>query len=266
MSGRSEDQASGLRRLRARTPLRSIAFAGGPAAGCAALVAGIASELAARRHRVLVLDAGDDPAACARALSMAPGPDLLDIGMPSAQVVGSGVRLELIRAHRLAAQAVERPQRPQAVAALLEACEPPFTHALICLPVADEAQALAWLNAATDRVFVLSPAPPALRQAYALIKHLPPRAAAANLHVAVSGTRDATEARQVFENLARTAQRFLSAAPDTLGALPRDAAEAESRRALAAMVDRIESWPAGGGTGLATLLAKAAHAAAGVTG
>jgi hypothetical protein len=262
--GPSEDQAAGLRRLRTRRPLRSIAFVG--AAGCRQLVDGIANELAARRHRVLVLDAGDEAPDHAGAPGDAPDAELLDIDRLPARRAGNAAPPVRLSAHAFAARAASRPGRTQAVAALLDACEPAFTQVLIHLPAGDEAQALAWLDAAADRVFVLTPSPSALRHAYALIKHLPPRTPAARLHVAVIAARDANEVRQLFENLLRTSQRFLSAAPELLGAVTGDAPEAASGPALSAMVDRIENWPAACGNGFAALLARAGGAAALVAG
>jgi flagellar biosynthesis protein FlhG len=80
------------------------------------------------------------------------------------------------------------------------------------------------LASAADRALVVTtPEPPAMADAYAVIKALAARGAAPPLAI-VNRVRDAAEGRDVERRLLDTARRHLATVPGTLGFVPEDPA------------------------------------------
>ena len=80
-----------------------------------------------------------------------------------------------------------------------------------------------WYNRFADHnIFILSPDPTSMTDAYALIKVLHQRDAEARIHVVVNRVRAPGQGRKVFERLQGVCRRFLDKDLDYLGSLEDD--------------------------------------------
>ena len=116
-----------------------------------------------------------------------------------------------------------------------------------------------WFNTYVDyNILVLTPDPTAMTDAYALIKVLSRDYHRRSFHLLLNQVKDAQEARQVYEHLARVASHFLNLNLEYLGAVPQDAnvskgvrnqapfikiaPESKAARAINSQADRVLLW------------------------
>jgi flagellar biosynthesis protein FlhG len=88
-----------------------------------------------------------------------------------------------------------------------------------------------WFNTLVDyNILVLTPDPTAMTDAYALIKVLSRDYHRQTFHLLLNQVKNETEARQVYDHLARVASHFLNLNLEYLGAVPQDAAVSKGVR------------------------------------
>ena len=88
-----------------------------------------------------------------------------------------------------------------------------------------------WFNTFVDyNILVLTPDPTAMTDAYALIKVLSRDYHRKSFHLLLNQVKNETEARQVYEHLARVASHFLDLNLEYLGGGPQDAAVSKGVR------------------------------------
>lgn len=131
-------------------------------------------------------------------------------------------------------------------------------------------QVLSFALASRELVVVTTPEPPAMADAYSIIKLVAVRCPEARLWVVVNMVPSHREGEAVFQRLATVAQRFLGVRPEYLGSLPRDEAvvravqrqepfvlafpHAPASRAVAAIASRLLGLPKPDTGGVATML------------
>jgi flagellar biosynthesis protein FlhG len=88
-----------------------------------------------------------------------------------------------------------------------------------------------WFNTFVDyNILVLTPDPTAMTDAYALIKVLSRDYQRKSFHLLLNNVKNETEARQVYEHLARVASHFLDLRLEYLGGVPHDPAVSKGVR------------------------------------
>lgn len=218
------DQAEGLRRLLDRGSLRVVSVGAG--GGTPADVVNLAGALGELGSDVLILDARPGGGVAA-ALGLRPCYGLGDVFSRERELDEvilrgpAGIRI-LPLAHGADALARVPPQQRQR---LIERCSrlgfPVDT--LLVDAVADAASALSWPAAAVQEVIVIAGGgAAAIKAAYATVKRLANEHARREFHVLLRNVRSEREAQAIFDNMARTARRYLQVALHFLGHVPPD--------------------------------------------
>jgi flagellar biosynthesis protein FlhG len=116
-----------------------------------------------------------------------------------------------------------------------------------------------WFNTFVDyNILVLTPDPTAMTDAYALIKVLSRDYHRQTFHLLLNQVKNDTEARQVYDHLARVASHFLNLNLEYLGAVPQDvsvskgvrhqkpfiriAPQSKAAIAIASLAERLKGW------------------------
>ena len=266
------DQAHGLRRLFARSLVRTVAFAPGtPGMEGAALLGHVAVAMARRGQGVCVLEQGAAGAGVAARLGVTLRHDLADVlrgQRPLDEVLRHGP--EGVRF--LAASAAGRllraltPDEESRLTGALARLDPPVDLLLLDAPPAHAVDAPPWAVAASEIVVVAGAGAEGVTDAYGLIKRLCRDAARRRFHVVVWQAADEAQALAVCDNLAATARRFLSASVAWLGWVPQCPSmaraaqlnqavswafpESGSAAAIGELADRLLAWPYPGEDGL----------------
>lgn len=267
-----QDQAAGLRRLFARSVVRSVTFvAGSRGVGRTALVGNLAVALARRGQHVCVLDHQQAGGGVADQLGMRQPRDI-------AEVIRHDKRLDdLLLSGPEGIRLVRAAEGRHLLGSLDALAEDRLRNAFLALEPAvdfllldaqgEEAGAVASAAlASTEVVVVASAGADGITHAYGLIKRLAREVGRRRFHVIVCRARAADHAQAVFENLESTARRFLSASVTWLGWIPEDADLAKACRlrqsvvcafpesvsavALGRIADTLIHWPYAGEDGL----------------
>jgi flagellar biosynthesis protein FlhG len=260
MSEWQQDQAAGLRRLMAGSPLRVLTLSGGARTGKTLLAANLAVALAARGRRVLVIDENGGMRSVAAMFGLLPKGDLLGVlktGKPLESIVmhpRSGVALvpAAHAAHQLGNMSVGGQKR--IMDALNSLSEKPDV-VLIDPPPALREGALSLSLAAQEVTVVLTPAAEAITDAYRIAKVLSQGFGRRRFRVVVNRASE-SRASQIFSHFRQVADRFLEADLDLVGCIPDDPRLAQqgrpaveafpdipAARALRAAADKLESRP-----------------------
>lgn len=266
------DQAAGLRRLFARSVVRSVTIlAGTREAGRLALVGNLAVALARRGQNVCVLDHDGDDGGVADQLGMRRPRDLAEVirhdtALDDVLATGpEGVRLVRTSQGRRLLGTLD-PDAEDRLRSAFTSLEPAVDFLLVDAQC-DEARALPSVALASDEiVVVVSAGADGITHAYGLIKRLSREAGKRRFHVIVCRARAVDHAQAVFENLESTARRFLSVGVTWLGWIPEDADLAKACRlrqsvvcafpaslsatALGRVADTLIHWPYAGEDGL----------------
>ncbi len=214
-----DDQAAGLRRLFGARAPQVVAFvSGGGECGRTPLLVRTATALAEAGHEVVLVDENAGADSAHSAFGVAPGRDLLELvrdGCALQRVLRRiAPRLQLVAASQLAAAAPAR--ATQWAQDALEALQAEAAFVIVdCVlrrgdvsPLARGARHMAMLVAAQG---------PAITQAYAFVKKLSREQSRDAYQVVVTRSRDASEARAIFDNLRSTAREHLGVRLDFLG-------------------------------------------------
>ncbi len=103
---------------------------------------------------------------------------------------------------------------------------------------------VAFATAADDVLVVLTPEPPAMTDAYALIKAMQHHSSRGTMGLLVNQVSGYREGRECAERVAGVARRFLNAAVDVIGQIPRDGHVSQAVRMRVPVVERYPRSPA----------------------
>jgi flagellar biosynthesis protein FlhG len=262
------DQAEGLRRLFARSLVRSVAFVGGEAGiGRSALVANLAVALARRGQSVCVVERDPEGPSPGERLGLAQSLDLAavirrDSSLPT--IIGNGPEgVRFVRARgagRLLARlpADEEVRLSEAFSLL----DPSVDMLLVDAPMGSGDEAVSCAVAASEIVLVAPAGRDGITHAYALVKRLMRDAPVRRVHLVVTRARGLDHAQAIHDNLSATARRFLSVSVAWLGWVPEDPDMSKALRlhqavscafptsasalALGEMADTLLHWPYAG--------------------
>lgn len=222
------DQAEGLRRLLVQDFLRVITVASGNAgAGRTTTAINLAAAMACSGKNVLVIDENAGANNVSGTLGLSAHGDLLDVilrdkaldeviisgsdglfilpagrGMPALEKLSAGDQAYLIGCFAHLAQPVD--------VVLIDAA-PGWSSRLLPLTFSTH-----------EILVIVSPEPPSITAAYALIKHISGhyRDKRRHIHVLVNRARNPSEARMIFDNMAGVASRYLEVELDFTGFVP----------------------------------------------
>lgn len=262
------DQAEGLRRLFARSLVRSVAFVGGRAGiGRSGLVAHLGVALARRGQSVCIVER--DPAGVSPGdkLGVARPRDLADVIRREAVlpgIVGSGpegVRFVRASAAGRLLSALPAPEEDRLTEAFSQ-LEPSVDMLLVDAPAGAGDEAASCAVAASEIVLVVAAGADGITDGYAVVKRLMRDAPLRRVHVVVTRARGLDHAQAIHDNLAATARRFLSVSVAWLGWVPEDPDMSKALRlhqavpcafptsasalALGEMADTLLHWPYAG--------------------
>jgi flagellar biosynthesis protein FlhG len=244
------------------SPARVFAVTSGKGGvGKTNVVANLAAVLAAKKRRVMVIDADLGLANLDLLLGVTPSSTLADFFAGTAELDeivipnhdgilllpgGSGVQEITALRH----------EQKEALLTELDA----LTHEMD-LVIVDTGSGISdvvtyFTTAAQEIVVVVTPEPTSMTDAYALIKVLASGHGQKRFWILANNVSGPDESRRIFDALSRTALRFLNASLDLLGWIPRDpqliravarsrmvvseAADSPSARAFTSVADRLD--------------------------
>lgn len=239
MTGAVLDQAAGLRRLLARSALRTIAIgSAAEAAGRSMITANLAVALARRGRSVVVLDCAPGRGSAGWLLGVQPRADPMSASPASALRLtlaegAGGVRVARARALGMARSFESASER---FAEVLEIVREDADMLLVDAPPGE----LVWSAAGAEPVLLVGPSAQALTESYRLIKRLNTDGGGRRMHILVNRTQSASHADKIFGNLSATSKRFLNLPLEFLGCIPDDERMLRAAR-LRQMV--VEAFP-----------------------
>lgn len=260
-----QDQAEGLRRLLERDSVRVVMLTSGRiGAGKSNIVVNLAAALAKRGRQVLVLDEQQGKGGMEALLGLTARYDLMHVirrektleevivrGPEGVSVVSAGKGLQILG--ELGQEDQDR--LVQSFRRIANTVDVVLVDA-----VAGVASNLLPLSLASQEiVIVVSDHPSSITDGYALVKLLNQRFAIHRFHILASKVRDESEARTLYDNMAKVAVRFLDVSLDFMGYVPMDDKlkqagrigrsvvdafpAAISAKALRNMAETVEQWP-----------------------
>ena len=237
------DQASGLRRLLGKHPVRIVTVVGGKRGiGRTAVVVNVAAALTRIGRSVMVLDQNQGRSTAAAYLDVHPERDLQDVlegraQLPQVVETGAGgVRLVRGAAAFHTLGNLSQPEEERLTQAF-SCMEPKIDFILVDAPAGDAIQTPSPSLSAQEVILVVSPQGESITSAYALIKRLSWDFARRRFHIVVNRVRSGAQADALFDNLASTAKRFLGLELEFCGAMPEDPAIRESLRLRRPIID-----------------------------
>jgi flagellar biosynthesis protein FlhG len=265
VSAFAQDQAEGLRRLLRSDCLRVIAVASGrPRVGKTTVVLNLASVLACRGKKVLVVDERPRRAQLERVLRSPPRYDLAEVirGRKSLEEVivdgPAGIRL-LPAQDGLRHLADMPPHGQESLAAAFKQLAQSVDFVLVDPAPGVAPTALSLSLAAQEVLLLVTPDPQSITDTYALVKLLARDFARRKFHVIVNKTRTGIDAEAIYNNMAQAAGRYLNARLEYLGHVPFEDQVRQATKlgqavleafpacpagtAMRALVDRIDQWP-----------------------
>ncbi len=268
MAEQMPDQAAGLRRLFARNLVRTVTLTAGKAGtGRSSITANLACALARRGQSVCVLDQNGGRRGVADHLGVRLEHDLADVVRRDRAlgdiIVNGPEAIRFVAAVEATRLLGSLPSEEELrLVKTFGALEPAIDMLLVDAPSAEADSAPCYSLASTEVIVVVSSAPDAITEAYALIKRLTWDFARRRFHVLVNRARSAEQADAIFSNLDRTAERYLGVKLSSLGFIPDDDAlrkalrlkqavvsafpEAPSAIALRTVAETVMQWPYAG--------------------
>lgn len=244
------DQAAGLRALRGNKPVRVIAITGGKGGvGKTSVAVNLAVAMAMNNRKVMLLDGDLGLANVDVMLGLQPTYNL-------AHVIEGRCSLEdTILMGPAGLQVVPGSSGKRNMAELTPAEHAGLVHAFSDMQrpldalIVDTAAGIAdsvitFTQASQEVIVVLCNDPSSLTDAYALIKVLNRDYGISRFHVISNMVNSGVEAREMYENLRRVAERFLDVALNYMGSVPADEWLRRAVRKQRAVVDAYPNCPA----------------------
>lgn len=246
MASSEGDQASGLRQLSARRPVKTIAVTGGKGGiGKTTIAINLGTAFAGLGRRCMLLDA--------------------DLGLANVDVM-LGVRARLNLEHVVAGECALRdivvttstglrivpastgnfematlsPAHHAGVIGAFNELLDPVDVLLVDTAAGISESVMAYTGASHHVVVAVCDDPASITDAYGLIKTLRRRQPDARIQIVANMVDSATQGRALYDKLARVTDRFLQFVPHYLGAIPYDE---HLRRAVQAQRAVVECYP-----------------------
>ena len=246
------DQAEGLRRMRARKPVKVIAVASGKGGvGKTNVVVNLAIALAQLGARPLVFDADLGLGNIDILLGLSPRYNLSHVLSGERRIDEVLIRgpqdiLILPAASGIANMAILDAQARAALVHAVSSLDLAVDFLLIDTAAGIAGDVLTFSCAAQDLMVVVSNEPASITDAYALIKVLSRDYGQRRFRILPNMVRDAREGQLLFQRVAAVADRYLDATLDLVGSIPLDPALRGAVRAQRAVVELYPSSPAAG--------------------
>lgn len=238
-----QDQAEGLRRLLAQDVVRVITMTSGRrGVGKSSVVVNLAVALARRGKYVLVIDEHEGASSAAGQLGLTPRYDLLHVLRRENSLDEVLLRgpegVEIVPAARgvKALAKLDTAGQEWVVRAFRELPHPVDVVLVDALPGA-RSETLPLSLASQEVVMTVSPDAASITDAYALIKVLNQDYGKHYFRVLVAKAKSEADALAVFNNMAKTASRFLDISLDYMGCVPLDEKLRQSSRLCRPVVD-----------------------------
>ncbi len=246
------DQAEGLRRMRARKPVKVIAVASGKGGvGKTNVVVNLAIALAQLGARPLVFDADLGLGNIDILLGLSPRYNLSHVLSGERRIDEVLIRgpqdvLILPAASGIANMAMLDAQARAALVHAVSSLDLAVDFLLIDTAAGIAGDVLTFSCAAQDLMVVVSNEPASITDAYALIKVLSRDYGQRRFRILPNMVRDAREGQILFQRVAAVADRYLDVTLDLVGSIPLDPALRGAVRAQRAVVELYPSSPAAG--------------------
>jgi flagellar biosynthesis protein FlhG len=251
------DQAAGLRRIFARSVVRTVALtSGAPGSGRSVVAANLACALGRRGRNVCLVEQGRGRSGVAELLGVRASGDLVDVirrDQALTAVMNPGPEgIRLVRCGDALRLFATLPEDQEArLARAFAALEPPVDVLLVDTPAGLSVTLPGMALASAELVVVVSAEAESITGAYALMKRLSWDFARRRFHVLVTRVRSADQAHAVLSNLSRTAERYLGVKLSSLGWIPEDDAVRKAERLGQAAVSAFPDAPAARAVGAA---------------
>ena len=242
-----QDQAEGLRRLLAQDIVRIVTVTSGRrGVGKTSVVVNLAVALARRGKYVLVIDEHEGASSAAGMLGLTPHRELLHVIKRECNLEDILLRgpegVEIVPAARgvKALAKLDAAGQEWIVRAFGQLPHPVDVVLVDAIP-GPRSETLSLSLASQEVVLTVSPDPTSITDAYALIKVLNQEYAKHHFRVLVAKAKSAEEAQAVFDNMAKTASRFLDISLDFMGFVPFDEKLRQAGRLFRPVVDAFPS-------------------------
>jgi flagellar biosynthesis protein FlhG len=223
------DQAEGLRRLLVQdNDFRAVTVISGSAGtGKTTAVINLATALAQSGKKVLIIDENAGASNLGGTLGLSAHRDLLD-------VVRRDMSLDKVLIHHPDGYSILPAGRGMRVLGKLNPDDqshlidsfgnvtPPMDVVLVDAAAGSTSRLLLLAFPCHEIVVLVSSQPASITTAYALIKHISGNSGSHRFRVLVNKVGDETEAKKIFDNMARVASRYLSVSLDFIGLIPPD--------------------------------------------
>lgn len=244
------DQAEGLRRMRARKPVKVIAVASGKGGvGKTNVAVNLAVALAQQGAKPLLFDADLGLGNVDILLGLSPRYNLSHVvsGEKSIEEVlvngPQGIRV-LPAASGIARMAVLDGLVQASLIQAVSNLDIDVDYLLIDLAAGIAGDVLTFSCAAQDVIVVVSNEPASITDAYALIKLLSRDHGVRRFRVLPNMVRDQREGQMLFQRVAAVADRYLDVSLDLIGSIPLDPALRSAVRSQRAIVELYPDSPA----------------------
>jgi flagellar biosynthesis protein FlhG len=239
------DQASGLRKLLRRAATRVVAVAGAQSGiGASSLSANLACLLARHGQEVLLLDENRAHGNVHDLLNVARAHDLLH-AVRGDCALNETLTQPMSRLSLLPVAAAMRGlsglasiEKDRLLECLSTAARGKDTVLIDC-DVHASSSLSACLAPDQPLLMVVNGKAAAITASYALIKRMTIPARSRRFQIVVNKSRDAADARKLFDNLARATQRYLGLSIEYLGHVPRDGQLQQAAQNRRSVVDEF---------------------------
>jgi flagellar biosynthesis protein FlhG len=224
-----QDQAEGLRRLLVQdNDFRAVTVISGSAGtGKTIAVINLATALSQSGKKVLIIDENAGASNLGGTLGLSAHRDLLDVirrDMTLDKVlIQHPDGYSILPAGR--GMRVLEKLNPDDQSHLIDSfgnVTPPMDVVLVDAAAGSTSRLLSLAFPCHEIVVLVSSQPASITTAYALIKHISGNSGSQRFRVLVNKVGDETEAKKIFDNMARVASRYLSVSLDFIGFIPPD--------------------------------------------
>ena len=222
------DQAQGIRQMKSPRPVRVIAITSGKGGvGKSNVTVNLAVTLAQGGERVMVMDADMGLANIDVLLGLTPSLNLSHVingecSLEETLIDGpAGIKIVPASSGVAAMSDLTPAQNAGVIRSFSELTEPVDTM-LIDTAAGLSDSVVSFTRAAREVIVVVCDEPASITDAYALVKVLNREYGVERFHVLANQAHGANQGRELYNKLARVAQRFLDVTLDYLGCIPYD--------------------------------------------